>query len=522
MCVDNISITPFIYTTETIGNGSCEAEVYIPGVDPALYGGDFEREAEVTVLGHLPAPYGHKPSMTKEDTEKYLRNGKRAQRMTAAKHANERLRDDISRYLAENWDEMSGDQLEALTDFRAKICTCGSTALLREHKANGAIEYIGADSCKHKACVRCNMIASKKARQRLWNFFQKNPDLIHAYDAMHLTATVPHYSEGGFYDGFYGPLLVKTFNGIRKQKWWKAQVYAGMSSVEVTKNENGLHVHIHAFLLVEKGTQNRNKLAKDFLLAWNRNTAGASNRTELDANTREAIKRGNKLITDADIDQLIPSGATFIGLESLYVTSKTKRRGYHYCERSGFFKKYVNAKDPEAYMSGVMECIKYHFEPLALKKDGGFDVALLAEILPKLKGLRLHGKFGAFHSATKNAHPDAKMLNVNSSKQEDEEDIKEMLDELGSEIKNPITGEPAQRDDYEYLLTNLANLWVLGDEDNRITIIRRDRVRYMSRFEAPNTLVAISNMMKTGSMSAWRSQRNAKILRRMGYPVWDI
>jgi hypothetical protein len=498
MCTSNIQVEPFLDTLGTVGS--------------------LPSEPEVGIIGKLAtkSPRLRNPSK-KGEFDRVTYNRQRCFRMVTGKKEANQFREDIHEYIDYNADKLTPAQVEALFDYRCALSSCCQTSLFREHQSNGATEFIAAFTCGHKLCPICNAQRSKNLRRKFREFFAKNPDLIERYDFMHLTLTVPHEEEGGRFQGFYASELMKAFNLMRKRRFWKKWVWAGEFSVEVTKNEAGLHIHLHSLLLVEKGTQNRNKLHREILLAWNKITTGASSRTELTTEEAHSIQKGNKLLTDQDIARIDPSGATFIGLDTLFISSKTKRRGYQYCEHSGLWKKRVHPKDGDLFLSGILECLKYHFEPLALKQDGSLDVKLAVEILPAIKGQPLYRKFGAFHSGTKNAHPDAKMLNVKSKPDEDEEDIKQTLEEIGQDIENPETGEVADRSEYEYFTVSMSRVFVNPDDNYRISITTPRRKRYLHRMIAPTALSAIKFMQEHGAKSAWRKKSIDRMLGRAGH-----
>lgn len=493
----------------------------IPFLDRLYTNGIHSPESEIGIIGVIDQPFMREQVMSKEIIDKFKRNGKRTFREVCGKHESDRYRATLARWMDVNWDKMSPKELECATKYNAAISTCGCMSVNREFK-DGTVQHIGSNTCKHKACPRCNANKAKKSRLRHLRFYEKNPDLKTDYDHMHLTLTAGHQSNGGKYQGCYAKEITKDFNLLRKSKEWKELVYAGSLSLEITKNANGLHVHIHALLLVRKGLQNRNRLHKAILLRWNKITTGSSKRSILSDEARESIKKGNRLITDSDVDEIDPSGATFIGLESIFLSSKSRKRGYRFCERSGLWKKYVKPTDGNAFMAAIMETIKYHFEPLALKKDGELDAELLVSILPDLERQPLHKKFGAFHSGTKNAHPDAKMLNVNSTKEEEDEDIKEILDDVGGDIINPTTGEIASRDDYKYFTTPLNNLFVNIENGNKIEVVRPDRKRYLCRSSSRTTLSALKYIIREGGLHTSLMKRKAQVLRDLGYSEYEI
>jgi hypothetical protein len=245
---------------------------------------------------------------------------------------------------------------------------------------------------------------------------------------------------------------------MRKKPFWKKMVYAGEFGVELTKNNNGLHVHIHSMILVRKSTQNRNELHKKILLAWNAQTSEC-NFIQLSQDRIDSILKSNKVLTKDDCLKLNAEGATLIGLESLYIKSESKKPGFLKCARSDFFKKYVNGGDEFGkFMGGVMECIKYHFEPMAMKEDGKIDFELMREILPMIAGKPLYRKFGAFHKGTKNAHPGCHLLNLNNKTTE--EIIDDTINkEARDEVYNPSTLQVADSGSYTYIVVPMSRVY---------------------------------------------------------------
>lgn len=402
-------------------------------------------------------------------------------------------------------------QLQFLTNLRYSISNCCHHTLFREFK-DGTKEFIGSHTCKHRLCPVCNGQRSKKVRKMYRKFFEADPELMNRYDFMHLTLTVPHNGKGWRGKEWYAKELMQEFNYMRKKPFWKSQVYAGEFGIEVTKNAQGLHIHVHALLLVYKARQNRNTLHRDILRAWNRQTQGSSNRKKLQDEEIQAIRKGNSLITDSEIRNLFSSGSTFIGLENLYLQSKEKKPGYHWCERSEAWKRYVTSGEgQEIFMAGIMECIKYHFEPMAMKKDGQFDFDLICEILPAIKGKPLYRKFGAFHASTKNAHPNARMLSLNFKEEDTITDIAEELEEYGREnITHPETGEIVPREDYRYFLTNLSKVYFDPEDNLKIKLSPGVRIRYL---QAQNVFDALVDM-ELVAMAHQARKRNPLIIQK--------
>lgn len=462
----------------------------------------------ITIPLHEMESYEPAPRPAEEELRIMVgRKNYRGYKMSRARKQNQIAYDDFHDWL--NTGVTYDDRTECLLfDWRYAVNTCCHHTLVREHK-DGACEFMAAKTCKHKFCAICNERRAKEVRRKYRQLFERNPNLIHEYDFFHLTLTVPHSQTEGYKgDRFYGPELMRLFNFMRKKKWWKNMVYAGEFGLEITKGKNGLHIHIHSMLLVRKSIQNRNTLHKEILLHWNRATSGAGTRKEFTNEEIESILKGNQNLTRLEVEMMDPTGATVIGLESLYVKSNEKKRGFKYCERSGFYKRYVRPSDKfDRFMGGVMECIKYHFEPMALKKDGKMDFDLLAEILPAVSGKPMYRKFGAFHSGTKNAHPDAKILNFNHKLDDIEKDVEETANDT---VYHPETLKPVDTSQYSYVITSLASLYF--DKENHFRFRLSDRAK-RRRLKSDNLTDALKEMTMldiNGNMAkknAWQKVR---------------
>lgn len=413
--------------------------------------------------------------------ERVKHNRKRGLRMSAGKREARKYIRDIESW----WFQQSELDLEVeaeLSRVRRNLNECCNHTLLREH-ADGTKEFMGAHTCKNKICPICNARRSKEIRRRYIELFKKNPDLLQDYDFFHLTLTVPHSTEGYKGKSFYADELIKDFNQMRRRKFWKDMVYAGEFGVEVTRNDSGLHIHIHALLLVHKSKQNRNRLHKELLKAWNKQTAGEGTRQQFSPGEVEAILKSNKLLTEAYVSKLAPSGATLIGLESLYTISDTPKPGYILCPMTNQYKKYIQPSDGlDTMMFGVLECIKYHFEPMALKKDGRLDVELLCELLPNIKHKKLYQRFGAFYGGCKNAHKDVDMLNL-STKSDDaiaqiEQDLKGVKKD---KVVHPESGQEVTKDDYQYLIVRMESVFIDEADHNRIKLKPHTKKSYLPR-----------------------------------------
>lgn len=436
----------------------------------------------------------YKPFFNKEETsgrffgevkildfkERVQNNRKRGLKISKGKLEAKRYIRDIEKY----WFAKNDLPIEAeieLGKLRRSLNECCNHTLLREH-SDGSKEFIGAHTCKHKICPVCNAKRCRDIRKRYIALFKKNPNLLSDYDFFHLTLTVPH-SEQGYRDKrFYADELIKDFNQMRRLKFWKTMVYAGEFGVEVTRNESGLHIHIHALLLVHKSRQNRNELHKKVLVAWNKQTSGTGERTFLSDEQVKAILKSNKGMTEATVRNLRPDGATMIGLESLYTSSKEPKPGFLYCARTKQYKRYIKpSQGLDSMMFGILECIKYHFEPMSLKKDGNLDVELLCEILPNIKNKKMYQRFGAFYGGCKNAHPDCKLLNLSASKDALDNVENDLKGIEFNEVVHPETGQKLEPTDYQYLIVKLTDVYVDEADQDKIKIKRNAKRSYLPK-----------------------------------------
>lgn len=449
------SSIPFIYNKETFGINQDEFEFGFTGFEP---------------------PKAEKKDSTSFDRkERRKHNLKRGAKMASQARQKQEMYDQLHEWWADK--NLPAKTEAAICHFRKSISNCCHHSLFREHDG-GAKEFIGAHTCKHKMCPVCNAQKSKKVRKVWRKFFENNPELIEQYDFMHLTLTVPHSKKGWRGKQWYAEELMKEFNFIRKKATWKEHVYGGEFGIEATRNENGFHIHIHALLLVRRSKQNRNYLHKFILEAWNRQTKDSGNRQVFSQEEKEAILKSNKLLTEESVNQLFPSGATIIGLEGLYI-------------RNGDKKRYITPRDSQnTFLAGIMECIKYHFEPMALKEDGTYDFDLIADILPEIKGKSLYRRFGAFHSRSKNAHHDVKSLSLNFKEEDSVQELMEELEEFGQEqVTHPETGQAVARGSYRYFLVNLSKVLFDPDDDMRIKISPGVKKRYVQANTVANAIV---------------------------------
>ena len=256
---------------------------------------------------------------------------------------------------------------------------------------------------------------------------------------------------------------------MRKFVWWKNTVFSGEACVETTQSkENGLHIHIHALLLVPKHIkQSRNYLYSKILQCWNKLTIDET-QPKIDLKTQDteryiAIK--NALISIETkqhfniLDNIDSRGSTHIGIKSLYkevtetVYSKLKNGKFM---QDGKCYKYVNSSNVSEMTKGIMECLKYHFEPCSMEDENGkLNVPLICELLPNIYNQRLYVKFGGFYGV--------KRLNIIENINLETENLEDFEDNANEDSYCPITGETVDATGLEWIICDVKDIKLNGN-----------------------------------------------------------
>ena len=345
-------------------------------------------------------------------------------------------------------------------------------------------------------------VKKKKKKKSKIAFYVSGKEIAENLDFMHLTLTVPH--KNGLWNGkeYYAQELLEAYHTMRKCDWWNELVFGGEACIETTQNEaNNLHIHIHAMILVDKNQKgSRNTLLKLILEKWNELTIDYTlDETIFTNERREGITNmlsflkpkvwymevdGKKIASenhypnnedpflkieaDKVINKLDARGSTMIGLSSLY---KEITQNEYDNSKGGTFKRgnkcyrYVNTSKPKEMIKGVLECLKYHFEPCSLELDddrGTLNAPLLLQLIPNIYRKRLYSKFGGFYGI--------KQLNVTEEIQE--EDTEDFLENAQAECYNPRTGEPMGSDELQFVVFDVKDL-VFKPDEHRYSIHRR-------------------------------------------------
>ncbi len=389
-----------------------------------------------------------------------------------------------------------------------KLTACAGLSLYAEQP--GGTVGITGHLCGDKLCFVCNSQRSRVTRRKYRSWFEANPVLFEVtgsngrskvvtafqyhknyegahyqpvkYEVMHFTLTVPHTAENGYRGKqIYFDEFTRCMTELRRLKFWTDNVLGGEYGYETERKYAGVHIHVHGLMFVVAGLQNRNRLHRELLMNWNRLTVDSDNCRSVFSETDIAgIRKGNKLITEDDVNEMNPKGATIINLETIY--TKNKETG---------LKERVKDFSDKGFMRGVMEAIKYHFEPSFFdKKENQFDLQMVADLKPLLHGKALYKKFGCLVGET--------ALNINENIQVEYSDAVEDFD--------PGTGEILERDFYT---VNPALMY--ADKDNitwsRAAVASRRQIKARTTSEAVSVLAGMIREACRGGLFRTETQK---------------
>lgn len=310
---------------------------------------------------------------------------------------------------------------------------------------------------KHRIDPVWNYIKSKKLRASVHNWM-KTERIHEQYQPMHLVLTVPH--PGGIWIPpgetkgltFYAKEMVEKFNLMRKTKLWNKYIYGGLLCLEITrKGANGLHIHIHAMVL-QRPEYERNEVSNFISSEWQRLTGGVRcwyetlyiHRRANPENKRspwilETDERGNK-VWDQDRQEY-------------------KKKKFYLDNRYEWFSALSQEEKFNTYVSGVLECIKYHFKYESFKtgrkingtKVDEWDIQLIADVLRYSKNLRMYDKFGKLYGVQR--------LSLSYIEKEADKDllvgvttINPEGDGVENQVINPFTKKLAIKGEYARVL----------------------------------------------------------------------
>ncbi|KAB7728436.1 hypothetical protein F5984_18875 [Rudanella paleaurantiibacter] len=338
---------------------------------------------------------------------------------------------------------------------------------------------------KHRLDHVWNWRKSALVRSKYYNYLATATDatgklLMHHYRPIHLVLTVPH--KNGLWKGkrFYGREIMAMFNLLRKEPAWKKYVYAGEYGLEVKRsNDHGLHIHLHSFLL-QRPQYSVKEVQTVLETLWRKYTGNDSNYSGLH-------------------------------YETLY-TYKSNQDGT-------VTKEYIRPgkSDINHYLSGVLECIKYHFKPDCIQTtDGQYDLELIDEILVNTKRLRMYSRFGAFYKCAElnfdNSALEPVVLPTEDELTDDQpENITSSTAGVEERLINPFTEEPATLADYEVMIGKPSYLRYYGTDQ------RRPHEPYLIQKTSPFFRVSAARMqLKTIISLDLRGQLPTRMLHEPG------
>jgi hypothetical protein len=353
---------------------------------------------------------------------------------------------------------------------------------------------------KHRIDPVWNYVKSKKLRSAVHGWM--NEERIHEkYQPMHLVLTVPH--PGGVWEGktFYAREMVEKFNLMRKHPTWNKYIYGGLQCLEITrKGKNGLHIHIHAMVL-QRPEFDRNVVADFISKQWEAATGGVKCWYETLYVHKRVNPNDKKSAWICDLDE---RGNKIWDEER----QEYKKRKFYLDERYDWFHNLPDEEKFEQYVTGVLECIKYHFKYESFKtgkKIEGtnvdeWDIELIADVLKHSKNLRMFDKFGKLYGV--------KRLSMGYIEQQASKEVDQGLqvtvpptesDGVENLITNPYTGLPAQKGEYIRVLAMPQFLNHYGPQSNYRPIIdsKDHDVYFKIKHDIPIRRVIEAIMKKT-------------------------
>ena len=291
-----------------------------------------------------------------------------------------------------------------------------------------------------------------KLIRKAWHGYLKESNIHEQYLPIHLVLTVPHKDGVWKDDSFYGRKLINAYNTLRKDKMFKQFIYGGEYGLECKKSKsgNGFHIHIHS-MLFQHPQYPINVVREWVVQRWRTLTGNDSSYSGIHYEQLYCYKRDESGQFVSEEREVI-SGTMEVEDED--------EGEYAYepvIEQKQVRKKFRvgPGSSPEDYLSGVMECIKYHFKPGCLKKeDGTFDFDLIRAILNNTKNLRMYSRFGALYKEKKlDFSRMEKPTKKQTGEEIDEEVVMAKLDTVLERLVNPFTLQPAKLSEFRMAIS---------------------------------------------------------------------
>jgi hypothetical protein len=277
-----------------------------------------------------------------------------------------------------------------------------------EHEGKHAAQILATRYSMHALCPLWNYRRSQIIRKRYNNFFRANPEILQDYQPAHLVLTLKHNNQGYFIDNqlinnrFFARDLIKEFKKLRdnNREQWNEYFHAGTYNIEVKKNGNGLHIHLHSLCFI-KPEYTLNEVRDWIAREWRIQTGA----TQI---WLESLYYFDKEETQDNFNQVIE---TYDPDTHSYIYEPAQKRKKIYFDKNWTI---------EQTTYSIMECLKYNFKMEALYEESNnsissfhqqkFDIDFIKEILKNSYRLRFTSRFGAFYKV--------KELNFNEVKDE--------------------------------------------------------------------------------------------------------
>ncbi len=333
------------------------------------------------------------------------------------------------------------------------------------------------------------------------------------YTPVHIVLTLPH--KEGRYQGkkFYTKELINHFNILRKHKDFKAAVYGGEYGVEHKKSiTNGYHIHIHSLTFLKNSSINefRETLQKLWF-----NLTGATQIWVEGLFYYKKDEKGkfiNEVIFNNNIKEEDLSGE----IETIFGERIVRRKKFYIENEAKAIKKDSNLTAQEqdekienCYLSGIMECIKYHFKNDCMKdKNGNYDIPVMEEVLENTKGKRLYSRFGQFYKVKELCFNN---LSNNETAAEDQEE--EIIGTVKSEFAvNPFTGLEVAAQETELVLFDPAKRNHQSAKATKpFALITQDKKMYHSLDTGITVKEAIKSVLNSMFGGKHKKSKKAKL-----------
>ena len=283
--------------------------------------------------------------------------------------------------------------------------------------------------------------------------YLKSSNIHREYKPIHLVLTVPR-DKKGFWQGkeFYAKELMTAFNLMRKSSGWKKYIYAGEYGVEVKKSKGaGLHIHIHS-LIFQNPEFDVHEVREWIDKEWRKQTGNNSKYSGIHYETLFFYKK------DSEGNYIKETKRRHDKIDKAYYMREVKKKFY-----------LDQSSTDEEYMTGIMECIKYHFKNdcfryewnediqdynTGLNETYEYNINLIKEVLNNTTGMRLYSRFGEFYKVKElcfnNLTQEAPAL---SEAEMEEETMNGNSDKSIENLINPHTLEPALPHEFSIVMS---------------------------------------------------------------------